>query len=238
MILGAVGDFPGHRRTRAARLLPPPLLLRPLRRTPLLPRRLPPRLIVHRRRHRGVRAVPRRCPQRRLQLLPQLSDQRLQRGDLPSLRLKTRRLLPDQPITRIHGRLLQRVGHSPRSFLKRRTATTSTPHPPPKRNRRSPAAAVSRGPECSYDRSSRLQGPAPPGMDFRNRATSNFSPNIVSETGSTDFVEVLVRLQAEATGDDFLLDLGGAAEDRLDTTVREEDAAASGWPWDWLTGPT
>jgi hypothetical protein len=53
-------------------------------------------------------------------------------------------------------------------------------------------------------------------MDFRNRASSNFSPNIVSETGSTGFVEVLVRLQAEATGDDFLLYLGGAAEDRLD----------------------
>jgi hypothetical protein len=31
-----------------------------------------------------------------------------------------------------------------------------------------------------------------------------------------DFVERLVRLQAEAAGDDFLLDLGGAAEDRLD----------------------
>jgi hypothetical protein len=52
-------------------------------------------------------------------------------------------------------------------------------------------------------------------MDFRDRASSNFSPNIVSETGSTGFVEDLVRLQAEAPGDDFFLDLGGAAEDRL-----------------------
>ena len=50
-------------------------------------------------------------------------------------------------------------------------------------------------------------------MDYRYRASSNFSPNIVSETGSTGFVEDLVRLQAEAPGDDFLLDLGGAAED-------------------------
>jgi hypothetical protein len=31
--------------------------------------------------------------------------------------------------------------------------------------------------------------------------------------GRTDFVEGLVRLQAEAAGDDFLLDFGGAAED-------------------------
>jgi hypothetical protein len=53
-------------------------------------------------------------------------------------------------------------------------------------------------------------------MDFRNRASSNFSPEIVSETRSTGFVEVLVRLQAEAAGDDFLLDLGGAAADRLE----------------------
>jgi len=37
-------------------------------------------------------------------------------------------------------------------------------------------------------------------MDFRNRASSNFSPNIVSETGSTGFVEVLLRLQTEAAG--------------------------------------
>jgi hypothetical protein len=49
-------------------------------------------------------------------------------------------------------------------------------------------------------------------MDFRNRASSNLSPNIVSESGSTNFVEDLVRLQAEAAGDDLFLNLGGAAE--------------------------
>ena len=38
MVLGPVRDLPRHRRTRAARLLPPlPLLLRPLRGPPLLP---------------------------------------------------------------------------------------------------------------------------------------------------------------------------------------------------------
>ena len=58
-------------------------------------------------------------------------------------------------------------------------------------------------------------------MDFRNRANSNVLSDIVSECGSTDFVEDLVRLQAEAAGDDFLLDLGGAAEDRLDGQVLE-----------------
>ena len=52
-------------------------------------------------------------------------------------------------------------------------------------------------------------------MDFRSRASSNSSPNIVSEIGSTDFKEALVGLQTEAAGDDFFLDLGGAAEDRL-----------------------
>ncbi len=59
-------------------------------------------------------------------------------------------------------------------------------------------------------------------MDFRNRASSNFSSNIVSESGSPDFVEDLVRLQAEAAGDDFFLDLGGAAEDRLDAAEAPE----------------
>ena len=72
------------------------------------------------------------------------------------------------------------------------------------------------------DRSSGLHGPALPDMDFRGRANSNFSSNTVSESGSTDFVEDLVRLQAEAAGDDFFLDLGGAAEDRLDTAEPPE----------------
>jgi hypothetical protein len=35
-------------------------------------------------------------------------------------------------------------------------------------------------------------------MDFRNIASSNSLSNIVSEFGSTNFVEGLVRLQAEA----------------------------------------
>ena len=49
-------------------------------------------------------------------------------------------------------------------------------------------------------------------MDFRSRASSNFSPNIVSENEIIGFVEALVGLQTEAAGDDFFLDLGGAAE--------------------------
>jgi hypothetical protein len=48
-----------------------------------------------------------------------------------------------------------------------------------------------------------MQGPALPDMDFRSRASSNFSPNIVSEIGNTDCVEALVGLQTEAAGDDF-----------------------------------
>jgi hypothetical protein len=43
----------------------------------------------------------------------------------------------------------------------------------------------------------------------------------VFEIRSTDFVDCLVRLQAEAAGDDFFLDLDGAAEDRLDGQVLE-----------------
>ena len=72
------------------------------------------------------------------------------------------------------------------------------------------------------DRSSGLHGPALPDMDFGNRASSNVLSNFVSESGSTDFVNNLVRLQAEAAGDDFFLDLGGAAEDRNDL--------AESWP--------
>ena len=72
----------------------------------------------------------------------------------------------------------------------------------------------------AQDRNSGLHGPALPDMDCRNRASSNFSSNIVSESGSTNFVEDLVGLQAEAAADDLLHDLGGAAEDGLDATER------------------
>jgi hypothetical protein len=47
---------------------------------------------------------------------------------------------------------------------------------------------------------------------FPQQGSSNFSSNIVPESGSTDFVEDLVTLQTEVAGDDFFLDLGGAAE--------------------------
>ena len=68
------------------------------------------------------------------------------------------------------------------------------------------------------DRSSGLHRSAVPDGGFRNRASSNFSPDIVSGSGSTDFAEGLVKPQAEVAGDDFLLDLGGAAEDE-DTLI-------------------
>jgi 2-haloacid dehalogenase len=84
----------------------------------------------------------------------------------------------------------------------------------------------------------------------------------MSETGSTDFVECPVRLQAEASGDDFLLDLGGAAEDQLEaakpdsvagirqikrgfivgplsngtTALLVDMAKAAGLPWDVILG--
>ena len=41
-----------------------------------------------------------------------------------------------------------------------------------------------------------LHGPAQADIDFHNRASPKFSSNIVSESGTTDFVEDLVRLQA------------------------------------------
>jgi len=66
----------------------------------------------------------------------------------------------------------------------------------------------------------RLLGQAPrpplPATDRPQAASSNFLSDIVSGTESTGFIEDLVRLQAEATADDLLLGLGGAAEDRRD----------------------
>ena len=142
MVLRPVRDLPAHRRPRAARLLPalPLLVLRPLRGPPLLPPLLPARQVIRRRRHRGIPAVPRPRPLRRLQPLPQVSDQCLQHRD--PLRLR-----PDQRITRIRGPLLRRrhIGHSPRSSPKPRSATGATPQPPSKRNQRSLAAAPSPG---------------------------------------------------------------------------------------------
>ncbi len=56
------------------------------------------------------------------------------------------------------------------------------------------------------------QGPPLPDTDLPQAAGSNFSSDIPLEPSGTGYVENLVRLQAEAAADDFLLDLGGAAE--------------------------
>jgi hypothetical protein len=68
------------------------------------------------------------------------------------------------------------------------------------------------------------QGPPLPDTDLARAAGSNFSSNIPLEPSSTGYVEILVRLQTEAAGDDFFLDLGGAAEDRLHAAVGPEAA--------------
>src|SRR2546421_7437445 len=61
------------------------------------------------------------------------------------------------------------------------------------------------------------QGPPLPDTDLPQPAGSNFSSNIPLEPGGTDYVENLVRLQAQAAPDDLLHDLGGAAEDPRNT---------------------
>ncbi len=146
VILGPVRDLPRHGRPRAARLLPALPLLRTLSGPPLLPRRLPARQVVRARRHRGVPAVPRPRARRRLQLLPKVSDRRLQRCDLPRLRCDQLRLLPDQRITRILRRTPgHHIGHSPQSSRKSRSPTTATPPPTLERNPRLLAATPSPG---------------------------------------------------------------------------------------------
>ena len=113
--------------------------------------RLPPRQVIRARRHRGVPAVPRPRSFRRRELLPQVSDHRLQHGDplrlpgdLPCLDLEPRGLLPDQRITQYTGQpLRRRIGHSRQSSPKPRPATTATPSPQPSRNQRSRTATPS-----------------------------------------------------------------------------------------------
>jgi hypothetical protein len=60
------------------------------------------------------------------------------------------------------------------------------------------------------------KGPPLPDTDLPQAADSNFPSNIPLEPSGTGYVENLVRLQAEVATDDFLHDLDGAAEDRLD----------------------
>ncbi len=66
------------------------------------------------------------------------------------------------------------------------------------------------------------QGPPLSDTDLAQTADSNFLSNISLEPGSTGYVESLVRLQTQPAGDDFLLDLGGAAEDRSDAAEPPE----------------
>ena len=50
------------------------------------------------------------------------------------------------------------------------------------------------------------------------------------DSGGTGYVEMLVRLQTEAASDDFLPDLGGAAEAPPDL-LRPLEAAQGPWLW-------
>jgi len=61
-------------------------------------------------------------------------------------------------------------------------------------------AVTAQAPGVAQDRSSGLHGPALPDMGFRNGASSNFSPDIVSESGSTNFIEDLVSATGRGRG--------------------------------------
>jgi hypothetical protein len=65
------------------------------------------------------------------------------------------------------------------------------------------------------------QCPPLPDTDSLQADGSNFLANISLEPASMDYVEGLARLQAEAAGDDFFLDLGGATEARQNLLAAE-----------------
>jgi hypothetical protein len=81
------------------------------------------------------------------------------------------------------------------------------------------------GRAASADRATRLHAAPLPGTDSPQPANSNLLSNTVLGTGSTGFVEGLVRLQAEAAADDLFHDLGGAAEDRRGLAARAHNRA-------------
>jgi len=118
---------PAHRRSGRPGLLPRlPLPLRPFRGAPPPAGRRPAvRQVIAARRHRGVPRVPGRAPRGRLQLPPQLGDQRRQHRDLLILIPEPRCLPADQRITRILRR--QRLGHATRSSPK--PAPAAARHP-------------------------------------------------------------------------------------------------------------
>ena len=140
---------PAHRGARRAGLLPAvPLLFCPLGGAPLLPGRRPASgQVIAARRHRGVPRVPGRGTQGRVQLLPQLRDQRCQCRDLP-------RLLADQRITRILRR--QRPGHGTRSSPRPAPLAPATHASQPNRDldirtQRHPKLKQTEGRECLQD---------------------------------------------------------------------------------------
>ena len=85
------------------------------------------------------------------------------------------------------------------------------------------------GSDGTISRSDR-QGPPLPDTDLARAADSDFLSNISLEPGRTGYVESLVRLQAEAAGDDFLLDLGGAVEDEGERLKLAADELATAYP--------
>lgn len=72
------------------------------------------------------------------------------------------------------------------------------------------------------------QAPPLPDTDLPQAAGSDFSSDVSLEPSGTGYAENLVRLQAEAAGDYFFLDLGGAAEAGMDAAESSELTKVSG----------
>jgi hypothetical protein len=151
MVLRPIRDLPGHRRARAARLLSPASASSPLpaQRPPLLPGPLP-----HGRSSElgGIEEFELfRDPARSASICSRRSatsaSSAVIRSACASIRAACSRISTSRGSA--EGSSGDRSVTAPQSFLKPRTATTTTPRPPPKRNQRSLTAAVSRGPECS-----------------------------------------------------------------------------------------
>ena len=119
-------------------------------------------------------------------------------------------------------------------FQEQPTSRAARPHCPTAARRHKPSPGRGSVP--------RPPRPAPAQIFTRRDHPPDEMANLVSESESTGFVNDLVRLQAGAAGDDFFLDLGDAAEDRLWAAVarlgswRARETRSSWWPCTGRTG--
>ena len=219
VVLGPVRDLPAHRRARAARLLPP------LSSSPPAPRPAAASSAASAPAGHPTTAASRssRCsatppaPPPTTAPAGQRPSPPAPRSAPPARRFPAASPAACSRISASRGSPQRRIGHSPKSSPKPRTATTATPRPPPKRNQ--PSLTAAPAPGESRLRAAAIGAHDPGHPPRRTTAWRPGSGNITFDCGDAlklaTFWSAVLGRPLDDGSSEFFDSIGGADAERL-----------------------